>query len=82
MMGEKTLSDTKTEIRAAFAKKGIDVETWLDQQMAKIRRRPPSERAALESIRLVREGLRSTSKTQQVGKRKAKKTNGKKKPAA
>ena len=82
MMGEKTLSETKNEIRAAFAKKGTDVETWLDQQMAKLNRGPHPDRAALETMRSLRNALQRPGRAQSVDKRKTKKSNGKKKPAA
>ena len=58
MIGTKKPSDIKAEIREAFAKKGIDVETWLDEQMAKMKAGPRREPGVLESLRLMRNGLR------------------------
>jgi hypothetical protein len=58
MMGNKKLSDIKAEIRAAFAKEGIDVETWLDLQMAKLQRGPSPNADALKSLRMIRNGLK------------------------
>lgn len=81
MIGEKSLNQVKGEIRDAFAKKGIDVETWLDQQMAKLKRGSKYHPVALDTLRLLREGLRTSGKTR-ASRRKAKKLNGKKKPAA
>ena len=37
MIGEKKLKDVKTSIRDAFARSGVDVNKWLDDQMAKLR---------------------------------------------
>ena len=60
-MGSRKLSEIRTEIRDAFAQKGIDVETWLDRQMAKVQRGPLPEPGVEESLRLVCNALRTTA---------------------
>jgi hypothetical protein len=82
MIGEKPLRKVKAIIRDAFAKKGIDVETWLDQQMAKLRRAPQPSPRALETLHLLRDALRASGTKPSARKGKAKKLKGKGKPAA
>jgi hypothetical protein len=57
MIGNKTSRQIKSEIRTAFADKGIDVETWLDRQMAKLQKAPVRDDGVLESLKLIAEGL-------------------------
>jgi len=70
MIGEKNLKDVKATIRDAFASKGVDVNRWLDEQMAKLRRQ--REMSAVESLGLIRDGLR----TDVAQKRPRKKRSG------
>ena len=82
MMGEKTLREIKTELRDAFARKGIDVETWLDQQMAKLNRGPRSDPSMAATLGQVQRALRMALDEKKNKPRRSKKSNGKKKPAA
>lgn len=69
MIGNKTPKEIKAEIRAAFADKGVDVETWLDQQMAKLQKAPRhAEEGVFESLKLIARALR-----REVAKKKARK---------
>jgi hypothetical protein len=58
MIGNKTSRQIKSEIRTAFADKGIDVETWLDRQMAKLQKAPVRDDGVLESLKLIAERWR------------------------
>lgn len=58
MIGRQTLRETKAQVRHAFAKSGMDVEKWLDQQMAKLSREPKPTREAVKSLRQIRDALR------------------------
>ena len=82
MMGTKTLSEIKAEIRHAFARKGMDVETWLDHQMAKVQRGPRPDAGFVQSLRKVHDALRRALVDKSTRSGKNKRPNGKKKPAA
>ena len=82
MMGEKTLREIKAELRDAFAKKGVDLETWLDQQMAKVQRGPQSDAGMAAALGQAHRALRTALDEKKNKPRKSKKPNAKKKPAA
>jgi hypothetical protein len=82
MMGSKKLSEIKAEIRDAFAKKGITVETWIDQQMEKVQRGPRRDPNVAASLHKVLSALRGALKEKENRGRKGTKSNAKKKPAA
>jgi len=82
MMGPKSLRQIKNEIRDAFAKKGVDVETWLDRQMAKIRNAPRLDPQMVKALREVQHALRTALNGKKKRAPKAGKVKGKTKPAA
>jgi len=82
MMGSKKLSEIKAEIRDAFAKKGIAVEAWIDQQMQKLQHGPRRNPNVAASLHKVLGALRNALKEKESRSRKRTKTNAKKKPAA
>ncbi len=65
MMGPKKLSEVKTEIRTAFANEGMDVESWLDEQMAKLKNGPKKQADSdvVEALNLILAGLRRSVAT-------------------
>jgi hypothetical protein len=68
MIGEKKLKDVKAGIRDAFARKGVDVNEWLDEQMAKLRTK--REKNAMEPLELIRDSLRPDAARKKSNKRK------------
>ena len=60
MIGEKKLQDVKASIREAFARKGVDVNRWLDEQMAKLRRQQETTRCGAAWAQSRRFGQRTS----------------------
>lgn len=73
MIGQQTPREIKAQVRQAFAQRGVDVERWLDRQMARLNREvtPPPE--AVESLGLIQAALRhqtSAKRTKRAAPRK------------
>ncbi|GEM_PF-1473305 len=82
MIGEKSLKEIKAEIRAALAKEGIDVDSWIEQQKARLQRESRPDPGAAKALQEVCRAIRSAVGPIVSNRGKAKKSSRKKKPAA
>ena len=57
MMGNKTLKEIRAEVRAAYAKAGIDPESWLEQRLCRLQGKPAADPRELETLLLLRQAL-------------------------
>jgi hypothetical protein len=58
MIGKKSLSDIRANILKAFSKAGLSPDAWMDKQISRATRAQPNL-AEIETLTLVRDGLRS-----------------------
>jgi hypothetical protein len=70
MMGNKKLSEIRASLLEACAKAGVDPAVWFDEQILKARNGKSPNTIEIETLKLVRDGLRSdVSRKQQARKR-------------
>ena len=61
MIGKKKLSEIRGSVAKAFAQEGIDPAVWVEQQISNANRAKPQNRAEIETLTLVRDGLRTAA---------------------
>lgn len=59
MMGKKKTSEIRASILKACARAGIDPAVWMEQEISKANRAKPRNKAEIETLLLVRDGLRA-----------------------
>ncbi|HJT31110.1 MAG TPA: hypothetical protein VJ783_03510 [Pirellulales bacterium] len=59
MIGKKKLSEIRAGIVKACAKAGIDPAVWMEEEISKANRATPRNKAEIETLLLVRDGLRA-----------------------
>lgn len=72
MIGKKKLSEIRASLVKACAKAGIDPAVWMDEEISKAHRAKPRNNAEIETLTLVRDGLRSTAKRQRRSRARSK----------
>lgn len=63
MMGKKTLSEIRASIRGACGPSGADLIKSLDARVRKLERRQPPKPVEIETLKLIRDGLRAEPKS-------------------
>lgn len=61
MIGKKKLSEIRSDVVKAFAKAGIDSDVWIEEEIGKANRAVPRNEAEIETLKLIRDGLRSAA---------------------
>lgn len=82
MIGTKTASEIRQQFRAALARNSRAVQTWLDEEFAKLRPNERRDPKVAEELIWVRDALEEALKKKKRREKKAKKSDGKKKRVA
>jgi hypothetical protein len=61
MIGKKRLSDVRAGLLEECAKSGIAPARWLNERIGRLERRPSPNPVEVETLKLIRDGLRSKS---------------------
>lgn len=61
MMGKKKLSEIRASVAKACAKAGVDPAVWIEEEISKANRTKPRNKAEIETLKLVRDGLRAAT---------------------
>lgn len=61
MIGKKKLNDIRAGVAKAFADAGLDPVLWADKQIDKEEGRVQPNTAEIETLKLVRDGLRAAA---------------------
>jgi len=70
MIGKKRLTDVRASLLDECAKSRIDPTRWLDEQISKLEVAAPVNVREIETLKLVRDGLKSkSSRSKRAGKR-------------
>ena len=62
MMGNKTLRETREDIRKAFAKIGRDVVQWLEEEMRRVDQVPKHDLLIIDELERLRDALATDAK--------------------
>lgn len=81
MMGTRTLKEIKEELAKILGQNETEVRTWLDHQMAKLKKTPPSDPRATESLVWIRDALERATKQKKPPKKPSKSAKRKRAPA-
>lgn len=73
MIGPKKLSEIKAELRAAFSKEGIDLEKWLDEQMAQVQHGPCSDKDLQQTLAMLDNALKRGARRRRAGNGRSRK---------
>jgi hypothetical protein len=70
MIGKKSLSGVRAVLLNKCAKSGIDPADWFDEQIRRVERTPSPNQLEIETLRLIRDGLRAKPpRAKRTGKR-------------
>lgn len=72
MIGKRKLSEIRAGLVKACAKAGVDPAVWMEQEISKANRAQPRNNAEIETLMLVRDGLRSAAKRLQRAQARSK----------
>ena len=61
MIGKEKLREIRSNVIQAFTKAGIDPGKWMDEQIRKAKRETPKNMAEIETLQLIRDGLRAAA---------------------
>jgi hypothetical protein len=75
MMGDKTPNEMRAEILAAFKRAALDPTSWLNEQIAKLKRGRPPRASEAETLKRLRDGLLEQS-AKKSRKQKTARKNG------
>lgn len=62
MIGRKKLSTIRAEIKAAFAKDGIDIDKWFRDEICQLQRKPTVDEGEIETLESLRNALANAVK--------------------
>jgi hypothetical protein len=74
MIGKKKLSEIRASVDTACAKAGLDPTVWIDEQIGEADRAKPRHAAEIETLMLIRDGLRAAA-SRKRGRRDVSKSN-------
>lgn len=61
MIGKKKLREVRADILKACANAGLDSPVWIEEQIDKANRAVPRNEAEIETLLLIRDGLRAAA---------------------
>ncbi len=71
MIGKQKLSEIRASLRERHEKSGGDLIKSLDERVRRLERRRPPNRVEIETLKLIRDGLRAKPKTAKPATKRA-----------